>query len=83
MEMTGKISPGRQKKVGKKGNSMKNIGTADRVIRVVIAAALFSLLLLLQGNLKWLGLLGLIPLITAIVGVCPLYSLLHISTKRK
>lgn len=80
MEMTGKISTGRQKKVGKKENSMKNIGTADRVIRVVIAAALFSLLLLLQGNLKWLG---LIPLITAIVGVCPLYSLLHISTKRK
>lgn len=62
---------------------MKNVGTVDRVIRVVVAIALFSLLILVHGNWKWLGLLGLIPLFTAIAGVCPLYSLLHISTNRK
>ena len=60
---------------------MKNVGNIDRVIRILIAVALFSLMILLHGNLKWLGLLGLIPLFTAIVGVCPLYSILHISTK--
>ncbi|MEA4896168.1 MAG: DUF2892 domain-containing protein [Oscillospiraceae bacterium] len=62
---------------------MKNIGNIDRVIRILIAVALFSLMFLLHGNLKWLGLLGLIPLFTAILGVCPLYSILHISTKRQ
>jgi len=62
---------------------MKNVGTVDRVIRVVLAIVLFSLFFLLHGNLKWFGLLGLIPLITAIVGVCPLYTILHISTGEK
>lgn len=62
---------------------MKNIGNIDRVIRILIAVALFSLMIFLHGNLKWLGLLGLIPLFTAMVGVCPLYSILHISTKRQ
>ena len=62
---------------------MKNVGTADRVIRLLIAVALFGLLFLLRGNLKWFGLLGLIPLFTAIFGVCPLYSALHVSTAHK
>jgi hypothetical protein len=65
------------------GIKMKNVGNADRVIRIILAIILFSLFFLLSGNYKWFGLLGLIPLITAIVGVCPLYSILHISTKRK
>lgn len=62
---------------------MKNVGTIDRVIRIVAAVVLFSLFLLLPGNLKWFGLLGFLPLITAIVGVCPLYSIFHISTREK
>lgn len=62
---------------------MKNIGNADRVLRILLAAALFSLLILLHGNQRWWGLLGLIPLSTAIAGVCPLYSVLRISTKRR
>lgn len=62
---------------------MKNVGNVDRVIRIVIAIGLFSLLFLVPSNLKWLGLLGLIPLATAIIRVCPLYSIFHISTNRK
>lgn len=62
---------------------MKNVGTVDRVIRVLISIGLFSLLFAVHGNLKWLGLLGLIPLVTAITGFCPLYSLLHISTGKQ
>lgn len=61
----------------------KNVGTVDRVVRIILAIVLFSLFFLLPGNLKWFGLLGLIPLITALVGVCPLYSVLHISTNKK
>lgn len=62
---------------------MKNIGNVDRVIRVVLSVALFSLFIVLPGNYKWFGLLGIIPLLTAIIGVCPLYSAFHISTRKK
>lgn len=62
---------------------MKNVGSVDRVVRIIIALALFSLFFLLKGGYRWLGLVGLIPLGTALVGVCPLYLPFHISTRRK
>ena len=64
---------------------MKNEGSADRVIRVVIGIALLCLLFLLHGNgtqswFGWVGLIGLVPLLTGLVGGCPMYILLGIST---
>jgi hypothetical protein len=67
----------------KEGIIVKNIGNVERAIRAVLAAILFSLFFVLHGNAKWFGLFGLIPLATAISGVCPLYSFLHISTIKK
>ena len=61
----------------------KNVGTVDKVIRVIVAIALFSLLFVLQGNLKWLGLIGLVPFVTAFAGFCPLYSIVGIRTCAK
>nr|MBO2480361.1 DUF2892 domain-containing protein [Bacillota bacterium] len=58
----------------------RNVGTADRWIRVVVGLALLSMLLFVEGNLKWLGLIGLIPLLTAAVKWCPLYTLFGIRT---
>lgn len=55
-----------------------NIGTADRVIRLVLAAGLFSLFFILDGDQKWLGLIGLVPLATGLMRWCPLYSLFGI-----
>lgn len=60
----------------------RNVGTVDRVIRVVIGIALLSLLWL-SGPERWLGLLAVIPLATAAAGSCPIYSLLHIATVRR
>ncbi|MBC7861178.1 MAG: DUF2892 domain-containing protein [Burkholderiaceae bacterium] len=57
-----------------------NIGTADRVIRLVLAAGLFSLFFILDGDQKWLGLIGLVPLATGLMRWCPLYSLFGIRT---
>lgn len=57
-----------------------NVGTADRIVRVLAGLALLSLLGLIEGPWKWLGLVGFLPLITAAVGFCPLYTLLGIST---
>ncbi len=61
----------------------KNIGKIDKWIRIVLGIALLSMLLWVPGGLKWLGLIGLIPLVTALIGFCPLYSLLGISTNKE
>ena len=58
----------------------KNVGTIDRVIRIVIGLALLSLLVFADGNLRWIGLIGLVPLATAFVSFCPLYAVLGIRT---
>lgn len=57
-----------------------NVGSIDRVIRVIIGLALLSLLVLLEGDMKWLGLIGIVPLGTALIRFCPLYTLVGLST---
>ena len=57
-----------------------NVGAVDRVIRVAIGVALLSAIFVLHGNERWLGLIGLVPLLTAAAGFCPLYTVLGIST---
>ncbi len=57
-----------------------NVGSTDRIIRIVIGLALLSLIFLIDGSLRWLGLVGLMPLITGIAGRCPAYRLLRLHT---
>ena len=57
---------------------MVNEGTLDRVIRVVVGIALLSLAVV--GPQSLLGLIGIVPLVTGLVGFCPLYRLLGIRT---
>ncbi|MFJ7566451.1 DUF2892 domain-containing protein [Herminiimonas sp. NPDC097707] len=57
-----------------------NVGQTDRIVRIIIALALFSLVFFLDGSLRWFGLIGVIPLITGIAGRCPAYRLLGFST---
>lgn len=59
---------------------MKNVGTIDRILRIVIGLVLLSLLFLLDGNARWFGLIGIVPLATAGLSWCPLYTLLGIRT---
>ncbi len=56
----------------------RNEGTVDRVVRVVAGLALLSLVFV--GPKTWLGLIGLVPLLTGLVGYCPLYRMLGIHT---
>jgi hypothetical protein len=51
-------------------------------VRLIIAVALFSLFFLLDGNNKYFALLGIVPLVTALLNYCPLYSLLGIKKKK-
>jgi hypothetical protein len=57
-----------------------NVGQTDRVLRIVVGLALLSLVFLLDGGLRWIGLVGIVPLVTGIAGSCPGYSLLGVST---
>jgi len=57
-----------------------NVGGIDKVIRVLVGLGLLSLLFLLQGNLRWLGLIGIVPILTALCSCCPLYTLIGINT---
>ena len=60
----------------------RNVGKVDKWIRIILGVAILSLLFLVEGNLRWLGLVGLIPLITGLINFCPLYALLGISTNK-
>ena len=62
---------------------LKNVGSLDRSIRVALGLGLLSLLFIRQDNSRWLGLLGLIPLFTAYLSWCPLYTVLGIATCKK
>lgn len=61
--------------------SFKNEGTVDRALRVIIGLAVISLVFV-GPKTPW-GWLGTIPLVTALIGWCPLYSLLGINTSGK
>jgi hypothetical protein len=56
----------------------RNEGTVDRALRVI--AGLVLLGLAVQGMYTPWTWIGVVPLLTGLVGVCPLYSLLGIRT---
>jgi len=58
---------------------MKNEGTVDRFIRVVIGVALLSLTVV--GPKSAWGFVGLVPLLTGVMGFCPLYRLVGLNTR--
>jgi hypothetical protein len=61
-----------------------NVGTIDRVLRIVIGLALIAFAIPLgfpQTGWNWLGWIGVVPIITAVVGNCPAYSVLGFSTR--
>lgn len=55
-----------------------NIGMIDRIIRIALGLAILALVVL--GPESRLGLLGLIPLLSGIVGFSPVYRRFEIST---
>jgi hypothetical protein len=59
----------------------RNVGNADKTIR--IAVGLILIVLALLGTIGWWGYLGIIPLLAGVVGNCPLYTLLGISTCKR
>jgi hypothetical protein len=60
---------------------MKNVGQTDKWIRIIIGFLLFSLFFFVEGNARYFGILGIIPLYTGLTGKCALYKLLGINTR--
>lgn len=60
-----------------------NVGSADKIVRLVMAAVFFSLFFILSGDLKWLGLIGFVPLLTGLMGWCPMYKIFGFNTCRR
>jgi hypothetical protein len=64
----------------------KNIGSIDRSIRVILALAIAVLIAIkaVTGTLAIvLGALGVVFLLTAVIGFCPLYCPFKLSTLKK
>jgi hypothetical protein len=57
---------------------MRNEGSMDRTIRILVGLGLLSLTVV--GPESMLGLIGIVPLATGIVGFCPLYRVFGIQT---
>ena len=55
-----------------------NENTADRVVRIVLGLGLLSLYFL-GPKTPW-GLIGIIPILTSVIGSCPIYTLIGVST---
>lgn len=58
--------------------NLRNEGTVDRVLRVIVGAALLAIVFV-GPQTAW-GWIGIVPLATGLVGTCPLYALLGINT---
>jgi len=55
-----------------------NEGTIDRVLRVILGIALISIVFV-GPQTPW-GWVGIVPLVTGLVGMCPLYAILGVNT---
>ncbi|MBD3769790.1 MAG: DUF2892 domain-containing protein [Rhodobacterales bacterium] len=55
-----------------------NEGTIDRVLRVIVGLALIAIVFV-GPKTPW-GWVGLVPLLTGLVGTCPLYTILGVRT---
>jgi hypothetical protein len=58
---------------------MLNVGTADRIIRIIVGLAVVALVFV--GPKTARGWLGLVPLATGVMGWCPLYSVVKVGTR--
>ena len=59
-----------------------NESTMDRALRIAVGAALLGWFFLDggEGALHYAKLIGVVPLLTGLIGSCPIYSALGLST---
>jgi ABC-type polysaccharide/polyol phosphate export permease len=58
-----------------------NIGTVDRILRIVVGLVLIALVFV-GPQTPW-GWIGVVPLLTALIGFCPAYAIFGFNTCSK
>lgn len=56
----------------------KNVGKIDKIARLLVGGALLGLTV--AGMIGPWGWIGVVPIVTALMGNCPAYSLLGVNT---
>lgn len=56
-----------------------NLGKTDMIIRVLIGFIIIEAGVYFEA---WWGIVGLVPILTAVMGWCPLYAQFNVSTAR-
>lgn len=57
-----------------------NVGGIDRVVRILAGIGILSLVFILEGNARYWGLVGILPLATGLFRFCPAYSIFGLSS---
>lgn len=57
-----------------------NVGGVDRVLRIAAGIALLLAVVLVEGPMRWWGLVGIVPLLTGTFRFCPAYLPFGLST---
>ena len=60
----------------------KNVGNTDKWVRIVLGVALIAVLIFVQSAWRWVGLVGVVLVVTAFLNFCPLYALFGIHTNK-
>lgn len=58
----------------------KNVGGLDKIARIVLGLGLLAFALFSDSPARAWGYIGLVPLATGTLGICPLYSLIGLNT---
>ncbi len=56
---------------------MKNVGSIDKILRIIAGIAIMGAGYYFKN---WWGAIGIVPVVTALLGWCPAYTLLGIKT---
>ena len=59
-----------------------NVGGVDRAVRIVVGLVLLSLIVLLEGNARWWGLVGVPLVLTGLFRWCPAYLPFGVKTSK-
>lgn len=57
-----------------------NVGSIDRILRIIVGIGLLAFAFMSASPYAWIGYIGIVPILTAAIGNCPLYSVLGIRT---
>ncbi|MBE9516474.1 MAG: DUF2892 domain-containing protein [Proteobacteria bacterium] len=56
---------------------IKNIGSIDKVIRIILGLGLISLYFLIEGPHRWWSIAGVVLIATVALNFCPIYKIIR------